>query len=121
MIIKNRYLFTLICAFYLVSCTRSAEGIFVSSKNDLDTIFLYKDFTLTRNREGEKSFSKWGYQDDNIYIDNFINYGDMVGYQLDTIAGIFPCYYNFFTNKCYKISINQDDGHYFKRIGDISK
>ena len=98
------------------SCKKSAEGVYISSKDNLDSLILSENYKVYRNKDGKKNFSKWGYQDKDIYIDDFINYGDMVGYEGDTFAVIFPCHYSLFTNKCYKIMINQDDGHSFRKV-----
>lgn len=101
--------------FCLLSCNkkRKVEGIYISTINENDTLKIFRNNKYLRIFEGEKQTSGWDIDEEGcISVYDWINHNQTFG---DDGGWILHGRYNFFTNECYEIQID-DNGYSYKRI-----
>lgn len=117
-----QYLF-LVLTILLFSCSfnKNQEGVFVSTKNNMDTLIINADGTYIRKSKYASELNtdkgEWFYEDDRIWFYDWINRGEAYDFFKDGKPRLIP--YSFsksITGKVKEIYFDVDNYYYYEKI-----
>lgn len=121
--LKKKNLIFIVLVFFLTMCCvkKNQEGVFVSTKNDRDTLILNENGSykriVTNENSTTKDLGKWYYADKRIWFNDWVNRGETDNtFNEGKKQSVAFSFEKSILGKIKEIYFDVDDYYYYKRI-----